>query len=1066
MKPLLFLLIILACVTSLRAQETLSGHVTASEDGRPLAGATLSIKESGEKALTDSTGAFHLLTPLRQFTLNVSFIGFKSKTLALQPPITRPLKITLEKDQQQLSEVVVSTGYQTLPKERVTGSFGQVDQELFNRSTSTDVLSRLEGTTSSLFFDQRDAEQIKLRIRGLSTLYASADPLIILDNFPYEGDLNNINPNDVESVSVLKDAAAASIWGARAGNGVIVITTQKGRYRQPLRLTLNTNTTVAARPDLFNIPEMTTTDYIDVQKMLFEKGYYDDEINDTYSYSPLGKVVELLAQQREGTITQAEADARIDQLRQYDVRNDFQKYIYRSSLSQQYALGISKGTETMKYQLSAGYDHNQASLKGNRYQRVSLRLNHTLAPVKNLEVQTMIAYTGNKTTTNSPGGYFGLYNAGARQIFPYTQLADDDGRPLAIERSLRHSFTDTTGSGSLLDWNYRPLEELELNDNTSKGRDLRIHTGVTYKLSPALTAELRYQYGSYQQEGRNYHSQETYYARDLINQYTDVSSGTLVRHIPPGGILDQSASGMNDHSVRGQLSLSKQWKGEHELSAIAGTEFRQTRTEGHTSRLYGYDDNLLTYTPVDYVTEFNTYRDLNSARRIPDNVELSSLLNRFISGYANAAYTYKGRYTLSASARKDASNLFGVKANRKGVPLWSSGLAWDLSQEPFYQLDLIPSLKLRLTYGFSGNLPIGQSASPIISYSPASDSRVGLPFAYITNPPNPSLRWEKVSMLNAGIDFSLKGDRVSGSLEYFAKNVKDLLGAEAMDVTKGFGSVVNNSANMVGKGIDVNLNTQNTDGALKWRSTLLFSYVKNRLKKYLSAPSLYAYTYIGAGSSVLPLEGKMPYMVVSYQWAGLNGETGDPQGYLNGELSQDYYSINNTTLLDDAVFHGSPVPLYFGTFRNNLSWKSLSLSVNVSYKFGYYFRRSSISYYALASRGETHADYALRWQQPGDERSTSVPSFVYPLNSYRDVFYTNSEATVERGDHVRIKDLQMSWTAPKKDGARWYRQLQLYAYLDNLNVLLWRANHKGIDPDFINGLKTPLSLSLGLKMDF
>ncbi|MGX5690343.1 SusC/RagA family TonB-linked outer membrane protein [Arcticibacter tournemirensis] len=1068
MKRLLFLLMILAWAASLQAQEIISGYVTASGDGGRLAGATVQIKESGERALTDSLGAFHLRTALRRFTLSVRFVGFKSREVPIGLPVAMPQSIALEKDMQQLTEVVVSTGYQVLPKERATGSFEQVDRELFNRRVGTDVLSRLDGVTNSVLFDRRDPDQTRIQIRGVSTLFAAADPLIILDNFPYEGDFNNINPNDVESVSVLKDAAAASIWGARAGNGVIVITTKKGRYNQPVQISLNSNAMVTAKPDLFCIPEMTTSDYIDVQKLLFDKGYYDDEINDTYTYSPVGEVVETLASLREGRISQVDADSRIDQLRQYDVRNDFKNYIYQTSLNQQHSLSIGKGSESMRYLLSAGYDRNIPELKGNSYERVSLRLNHTLTPVKNLEVQTMISYTGNKTTSNSPGGYFGLYNAGSRNIFPYTRLADENGNPLAIERNLRQSFVDTTGNGKLLDWRYRPLEETGLLDNTSRGSDLRINTAVTYKFAPAFTAELRYQYGGYHLKGENYHSKETFYTRDLINEYTYVSSGSLVRNIPLGGILDESLTDLVDHSVRGQLAYSKQWKGEHELSAIAGIEFRQTQTEGSTSRLYGYDDNLLTYTPVDFSTEVPTYMDIYGTRRIPDNVELSSLLNRFISGYANVAYTYKNRYTFSASARKDASNLFGVKANRRGVPLWSSGVSWNVSEEPFYRLDFIPSLKARLTYGFSGNLPTDQSASPIISYSAVSDSRVGLPFASITNPPNPSLRWEKVGMLNAGIDFSLKGNRVSGSVEYFSKNVKDMLGTEATDATKGFSTIISNSANMVGKGVDVSLNTLNTDGALKWRSTLLFSYVKNRLKRFLSAPSLYASTYIGTGGSILPLEGKMPYMVVSYKWAGLNGETGDPHGYFNGELSTDYYSINNSTLLEDAVFHGSPVPLYFGALRNSVSWKSLSLSVNISYKFDYYFRRNTINYYNLASGGTGHADYAKRWQQPGDELNTTVPSFIYPLNLNRDRFYNYSEATVERGDHIRIQDVQAAWTLNRRQGAgtRVFKQFQLYAYLNNLNVLIWKANDAGIDPDFVNGLKTPLSLSMGFKIDF
>lgn len=1012
-----------------------------------------------------------LKTNISVSVLIISYIGYKKQEISFKLPLKEQLTVFLSQDEQTLQEVTINTGYETVPKERSTGSFEQIDNQLLNRRVSSNILSRLDGVTNSLLFDKRDPNNTKLQVRGVSTLFASTTPLIIVDNFPYEGDINNINPNDIESVSVLKDAAAASIWGARAGNGVIVITTKKGRYNQPMQISINTNFTIAQKPKLFNIPEMSTSDYISAQRYLFNNNFYDDDLNNIQTHPPLGEVVGLLAKQRNLPQTDVEGRALIDQqineFQRYDVRNDFQKYIYQPSIGLQHSLSLSSGTENAKYILTAGYDKNIPELKGNESERLTLRFNHTQTLLKNFEIQTNISFTKNASKINSTGGYFGNYNNGNRNLYPYSRFADGAGIPLAIERNLSKSFVDEALSHGLLDWSYKPLDELSFTDNNNAGQDIRINSAVIYKVSSAFKVEVRYQFGSYNLNGKNYHKQESYFARDLINRFTDVESGTLIRNIPVGGILDENTMRLSENSIRGQLNFNKQWGKDHQLSAIGGIEARETNTESRTFRNYGYNDDLLTYLPVDYLTEFPTYNDMFGSSRIDGNVNFGSLLNRFFSVYANAAYSFKNRYTLSLSARKDASNLFGVEANRKGVPLWSTGASWNISDEPFYKINLIPVLRARLTYGFSGNLPTDQSALTIISYAPATDNVVKLPFANISNPPNPMLRWEKVGMINAGIDFGFKNNRLSGSIEYFSKKVKDMLGNETTDATKGFSGIVTNSANMTGQGIDLSLNSINTTGVLKWRTTFLFSYVKNKLTKYLSEPSLYANTYVGDGNALIPLMGKMPYMVVSYKWLGLEGLNGNPQGFYNGVTSNDYYNITNSTLLGDAAFHGSPLPLYFGSIRNGVSWKNWSLSVNIGYKFDYYFRRSSIGYYTLGNLGKGHSDFGKRWQNPGDEKTTTVPSFTYPLDIYRDAFYLNSEATVEKADNIKIQDIQMDYTFQSKPNRQnFFRQVQIYSYINNLNLLVWKANKMGIDPDFINGLKTPISLSLGLKATF
>jgi TonB-dependent SusC/RagA subfamily outer membrane receptor len=219
--------------------------------GNPIIGATLRIRGTNITTVTDETGAFILMRAPENAVLEITFIGYRTKTVALTKDI-RTLQVTLHTDLAVLKSVnVVSTGYQDLPLERATGSFDQIDIKLLNRSVSTDILSKLKGIASGLNFDNTAGNSLGIAIRGRSTLVSNTQPLIVLDNFPYEGDINNINPNDIESVTVLKDAAASSIWGAFAGNGVIVITTKKGKFNQPLSIDFNSNLTLQKKPNLF-----------------------------------------------------------------------------------------------------------------------------------------------------------------------------------------------------------------------------------------------------------------------------------------------------------------------------------------------------------------------------------------------------------------------------------------------------------------------------------------------------------------------------------------------------------------------------------------------------------------------------------------------------------------------------------------------------------------------------------------------------------------------------------------------------------------------------------------------
>lgn len=1063
MKQFLIIFILFTAVSQLIAQQRIvSGKITDGTSGKKLAGVTVRSVVVGNKTISDSSGIFHIGAEEND-TLFFSSVGYHVFTVAINPFSASPLTVAMTGDMnKRLSDVVVYTGYQVVPKERSTGSFVQVDNELLNRSPGSNILNRLSGVTSSMLFDNNSSHP-QVTIRGLGTLtnaYDIASPLVVLDNFPYEGDINNINPNDIESITILRDAAAASIWGAKAGNGVIVINSKKSKYNQPTHLSVNSNVTVSKKPDLFAVSQMTTSDFIDVEQYLFNKGFYDADIADNFYWPMLSPVVQILNKQRNGQVSSTDATGQIDALRARDVRNDYLRYLYRNSIEQQYSLALSGGKENIGYRTSLGFDNNLAALAGNKDNRITFNSEFSSRPLKNLFIRVGATGVWAKAYNNSP---MPLSISQSKDLYPYAQLADNSGNAQAIERDYRSQFKDTAGNGKLLNWDYRPLDELYNAENFSNRNNLLLDLDARYSVTPSISISVKYQYQDEKNTSSNYYSAETYYTRNLINLFSAVDGDNVIRAIPFGGILDVGNYQTISHAARGQLDYNKTFQTKHVISAIAGAEIRQFKKKGSAYRTYGYDDANLTSVNVNYIDRFPILDGLNYSPVIPAHTDFTGLLNRIVSAYANASYTYANKYTLSGSARKDASNILGVSTNNKWKPLWSAGMGWKISNEKFYHSAWLPLLKLRLTYGYSGNVNNAISALTTLIYVTTNRTLISsLPYAQVSSPPNADLRWEKIATTNVGIDFGSKKGIINGTIEYYLKKSTDVVAGVPVDVTIfGGTSLAKNSAHLFGKGLDISLNATILNRSVRWESTILYSYNKVDVTKYLlpSAP----YTNVGEGGNIVAVEGQNPYNVISYKWGGLNAVNGNPMGFLNKNKSEDYYSIVNGATWDDLVISGSAIPVRFGGWRNMFSYRDFSISFNLTYKLGYYFRKNTINYTDLFGSGVTNGDFEKRWQTPGDETKTNVPSMIYPTDYYRDVFYLRTEATVRKGDHIRLQDISLIYKVARRNPHT--PQLHFYLYSSNIGIL-WRANKEGIDPDTNYNYPVPLSVSAGCKIDF
>lgn len=1053
-----FILLLMALISNMlygQGRPKISGKVISATDYLPLRGATIKTNRSRATYQTDQNGYFNFTAIATEGKLTVSFIGYQSAEIDFSAANYGPFEIVLSRVTNTLDQVTVSTGFQTLPKERATGSFAVVNNETFNRSVSSSVLSRLNGVTSGLLFDKTTNNNLGISIRGKSTIWANSQPLVILDNFPYEGDLNNINPNDVESVTVLKDAAAASIWGTRAGNGVIVITTKRGKYNQPITVSLNANVNIGQSPDLYYGNMISTKDFIGMEQFLFDKGKYNGVI--TEGTTALSPAVELMLKARNATITIAQRDEQLAALAGHDLRDDLNKYFNRNSVNQQYALNLSGGSEKQQYYVSGGWDKNLANTVGDEYGRISLNFNNTYSLLNHkLEINTGILFTKTNTQNNSVSPEFG---AGA--IYPYAQLADADGNALPIAK-YRTGFPGVKANAALLDWGYKPLDELELADRTVKGMDYQVALGLKYKIIPSLTAEVKYRYGNGNTDTRNHDSQQSYSTRNLINSYTkiDAVTGAVTRPIPLGDIVGLRTGSYTSQNLRAQLGYDGSFKSDHRLTAIAGAEIGEVLAQSSSYRLYGYNPIRETSLPVDFVNQYTNYIFGNSAV-IPNGLNLTKLSNRTLSFFGNAAYSYLERYTLSASARSDGSNLFGVRTNQKWAPLWSVGTGWNISREPFYQLAFLPVLKLRTTYGYNGN--IDKNVTAFLTTQVVTTNRFGSIYSSVLNPPNPDLIWERIGQFNIGLDFGLKNNIISGSIEYYHKNGKDLIGDAVLAPSTGFTSYRGNTASIKGNGLDFTLNASVLNGGLKWNVFALFSASKTWVSDYKKMPVVNS-DYI---SNSIPKIGIELNGIYVYKWAGLDPLTGDPQSYLNGIVSKDYAKIVSGTDVNDLKYVGSSTPRYFGSLMNSFSFQRFSFSFNMVYKLGYHFLRPSVDYTlllaGLASNG--FADYGHRWQKTGDELKTNIPSLIYPANTNRDNVYLRSEALIEKGDHIRLQDIQLAYNFSKSQFPKSpFQNIKLYAFASNLGIL-WRANHAGIDPD-TNTYPQPFSVAGGLKIDF
>lgn len=755
-------------------------------------------------------------------------------------------------------------------------------------------------------------------------------------------------------------------------------------------------------------------------------------------------------------------------MRKTDIRQEATDLLYQQSLNRQYSLNISGGGDAYTYYLSTGLDQDRSYTVGNESKRLNLNLRNTFKPLKNLELTAAVWYS-NQRADNNGLVFDDLKPKGGQRPAPYLRLMDDDGNALPIPYERSFDYYETAPSLGLLDWHYRPLDEMRLSDNWTKSTEYRLNGGLKYSFLNGFNLNATYQYRISNGNSERYYDPDTYYVRDLVNRFTQDNRSFIIPHqgILDGGQLSQSLS----ESARFQLNYNRLISEKHQVNALAGVEIRNVVDEllpGY--RLYNFNQELYIGTSMyNYAQFYKTNPDGQNVRLPTPSAVKRQYTDRYLSYFGNASYTYDQRYTLSGSLRWDGSNLFGVKTNQKGVPLWSIGGSWLLSDETFYNKRWLPYLRFRATYGSSGNVNKNVSVFPVVDYT--VDNTTNLLTTSLRSVGNPSLRWEKVNTLNLGLDFGSRNNRLRSSIEHYIKKASDLIGEDYIPSSTGINesnyALKNkiNYANITTKGWDIQLNSLNLIGAFSWNMDVLFSYTNNKITHFNTAEVKNVTSYL---SNPPPVIGRSHDVIYTLPWYGLSSENGYPLVLVDDELTQDYNTFVDGFTPEDLLIGGVIIAPYYGSLRNTFRYKQVELSVNISWKAGLTFRRKSIGpadeYY---NSGQYHIDYLKRWSKPGDEIYTDVPAWADVSLGDGNLAYLYSRALITKGDQVRLQDVNISYNLNNSMIQKLpVHSVRIYGYARNLG-LLWKANKNGIDPDYVNAnFPAPKTFALGLQIDF
>lgn len=1062
----------LVVIAPIRAQDkiAITGRVTSAEDGTTLPGVSVHVKGTAIGASTDASGVYHLSVPEDAEILVFSFMGYKTREVAIDGRSS--VSVSLEIDARMLEEVmVVSTGYQTIDRERATGSFDVVGQEQLSKPT-TNVASRLIGTTAGMQANLDVDGNPTFEIRGQTSLYASARPLVVVDGFAIEGDFNSINPNDVENVTILKDAAAASIWGARAANGVIVVTTKKAKVNMPLRVEFSAFSRIGNKFDLDYVrPLASSAETVDFEVLASDKWQALAPVDGSISYwSRQYSAASLaIAENRLGYKSNTDLEATLNRLRSLDNRQQISDFLLANPVNTQYNISLSGSTGKLNNVLSLMHEQNQSNFQETRNRRVAVNYRSNASVFDWLDFNFSTMFQHNKYSNNGVG------LSDIQSMSPYEMLKNDDGSLTDITKFYRPIIDRLvpTHDFPYADWNHNPIQEIQNRDLVSNQLNARIQAGLKFKLAEGISWDSRVQYENFNNYNRNLYNEETFYVRDRVNKATFWDQGTneLVANLPQGGILNQSRLGVEAYNFRNQMNLNRIFFTRHEINAVAGTEFISRVQQGYAQpTTYGYNDATLTVgslpngpggsaAPIkDWLGKNQTFGYTNG---------FSYATERFFSLYGNMAYTYDGKYTLSGSARTDASNFISDDPAYRYAPFWSVGLGWQMHKEAFIQdVSWLDRLNMRLTYGFNGNVDRSTAFMPLISVAGTPNVITNEYIASISSYGNPTLRWEKTGTMNLGFDFSVFKGKYFGKIDLYNKSGKDLIATLSIPAVSGTASQKLNNAEMYNRGIEFELGTwQSILGEkIVWRGNLNFSYNQNQVTRLFVANYTASNLY-GGGTSAY-VEGENANSLWRFQYAGVD----DGQPYIHG-ADGDKYDFTGWTPGDGRDFMlnmGATVAPYTLGTSHSFRVYDFDLSFIITGKFGHVFDRTGFNYPVLWT-SRLLPNNKLSEVVNGDMMEI-VPlpqNENEPRYYFWSRFYPYMSYLTENASHIRMQEINLTYNVPESLLARVNLDSRPQIYIQGNDLFTVLFNDFGEDPEYpLGGMKPQPKFTFGVKLNF
>ena len=1034
------------------------------EKGEPVEGVTVAVRGTKKATATNANGEF-VLNGIKNSDILV-FSGTNVETKEVAVNNKTDISVTLKTKVSEMSEVAImaNTGFQVISKERATGSFDVVGKKQLEKPT-TNIAQRLIGTTAGMQA-RLDADGNPIfEIRGLGSLYAQQQPLVVVDGFPIQGDFNSVNPNDVESITILKDAAAASIWGSRSANGVIVITTKSGKKGTPLKVEFNAFTRIGKKVDLdYARPLASSSETVEYEKLAYTNWRaLPDPIFLGFNFFTYSQASTALSEYQNGFITLAERDATLERLKTQDNRQQIYDNLLTNPFNTQYNLSLSGSSGRLSNILSLMYEDNQSNFQetNNKRYMASFRTNAEVFKWMDFSFSGMLL--GNQSKNS------GVSLSDIQGMSPYEMLINQDGTYTNINQyymPLLRRFVPMN-QFPYPNWGYNPVQEIKNRDLKTNQLNARLQVGFNFKIIKGLTFDTKGQFELFNTFNKGIFNDSTFFVRNTINKasFWNQSTNAVTPNLPKGSILTQSRSKVQSYNWRNQVNYNNVFAVKHEVNFLAGAEINNIVSEVFSNpTTYGYNDKTLSV-GIFPNGPTGTKDWMGNNQTFFYNNSFAYRTERYFSAFANAAYTYNKKYTLSGSYRTDASNLITDDPKYRYAPFWSGGLSWQVYKEEFMKnIGWIDRLNIRATFGYNGNVDRSTSFRPLISTGGIPNIYTGDYTATVASFGNPTLRWEKTRTWNFGIDYSLFRGKLFGKIDLYNKYGKDLIAQLSIPAINGTTSQRLNNAEMSNKGIELTLGTNTKISKnLSWHGNLNFSYNKNKIEKLFVAR--YNASTLYSGGSGAYVVGENANSLWRFIYAGIVNGQPNVMG-ADGAT----YNFSAFTPGDGRNYMkntGTTVAPYTLGFSSDFQYKDFNFSFIVTGKFGHVFQRLGFNYPPLFT-SRVLPNIKLSEVVNGDP-SKIVPLPLNPNQAdyyFWDRFHQYLSYLIENASHVRMQEVNLSYALPKSMLSRFnMSRLQLYVQGNDLFTIY--ANKAKEDPEYPLGTLNPRpKVTFGIKCEF